>query len=409
MSRRSLLLRVSSLGAFLAAFAVACQAIIGLERPTGEPVAQVPDAAKEAAAPPVDTCPHVRIPKEPQQDDDPSTELPAFWLAVRRVAFAPKPDAGGRYYGFDLDQSCTCFDPDGGVTAFDGGEACRSRFSIVTVCDGVGGVDNAAAKMLEPYSNYDLDTLSGLDGLVADGRLGILLWVSRYNGRANDRSVTVGFVSSPGLFSTEGCSGPRGIDAGVDPDGGPLPHPPFWDGCDSWAAPEAEIIAGAGSVAPRRVADGYVVDGVLVVPGGQTTAPLAVGAGVIEMSAPHLVGTLAPRSGGGGFTLKGTIAGRAPVVTTLRSLVNIKLSGVPLCQVPGAYTQFREAICRNLDVPLQPRLDFTGVDCDGLTLATQIEAEPVRVEQSTAPPRPVPTDCDALLPATQTLDELCAR
>jgi hypothetical protein len=409
VSHRSLVLRVSALAALLTGFAVACQAIIGLERPTGEPGVERAEASTDAGAPPVDTCPHVRIPKEPQQDDDPATELPPFWLAVRRVAFAPKPDAGGRYYGFDLDHSCTCFDPDGGVTAFDGGEACRSKFAIVTVCDGIGGVDNAAAKMLEPYSSYDLDTLSGLDGLINDGRLGILLWVSKYNGRANDRSVTVGFVSSPGLFSTEGCSGPRDIDAGLDPDGGPLPHPPLWDGCDSWAAPQAEVIAGGGSVAPRRVADGYVVDGVLVVPGGQTTAPLAVGAGIIEMSAPHLVGTLAPRPDNRGYTLKGTIAGRAPVVSALRSLVNIKLSGVPLCQVPGAYTQFRDSICRNLDVPLQPRLDFTGVDCDGLTLASQVEAESVRVEESTAPPRPVPTDCDALLPQTQTLEQLCGR
>lgn len=397
---------------------LACQALIGLEDPQGEPVIKPEagvDAAPEAAPPRRDDCAHARLVDIPETDDDPSGKIPPFWAAVRQFELAPT-DGGlgdGAVPGFDIDNVCTCFGADdaGAQTDYDAAPSCVSKYaSGGVVCDQRNGIDNAIFRILQPYASiYDIDRLAGVNQRFADGRQGILFWVADYNGKANDRSVTVGAVISPGLYSLGACGGTRDVDAGVDPiDGGELPHPASWDGCDEWAVRASQVTFAGNNTVPTRVSQGYVRDYTLVIKGGGLSAPLAVGPNLVDIRAPFIQAKLVPMKGS--FGIAGTAAGRVPLVSVLRSASNLQLSGTIVCKSPFLFEQLKGAFCENLDVSLQDPLDFAGVECDGASVASLFVAEPAKIDNQ--PPRPdvtVPNACDAIIPPTATVADICAK
>ena len=250
--------------AALAACSAACSLLLGLEEPEGT----APPAASEGdAAAPSDPCAHAGTPARPETDEAPGMAVPPFWLAMR-AASAPART------GLDLDGVCTCSGGPGAIA--DGGATCTPRGGAPLACDAPEGVDDALRGWLATFpSTSPIQPEAELARAVARGESAVLLQIEGYNGLADDRSVTVGFAISDGLFTTacDPALAVNAVDAGCEGDSGFCA--PTWRGCDRWHPAAGHVTTSGASLVAVRRAEGWVRGGVLVVRGG-AEMPLAL-------------------------------------------------------------------------------------------------------------------------------------
>ncbi len=377
--------RLMTLAGASAALLVACQYVIGLHEPEGAlrpppPLDGGPDAP--------DLCAHALPPRPPEKDDDPKTVEPPFWLAVDHVDVT---NDGGTRPGLDLDGVCTCFE---GKTAFGGAGSCKPRAAAGTPCDGDGGVDNAFGGVLKPFASIaDINERIAVNKYIELGRSGVLLQISGYNGKANDKELSVAMVVAKGLLSDIGCDG--GTRGRQPSEEGGVTYSPVWDGCDQWAADDSAVLRDVVNrqVIGLAVAPGYVVDGYLVVAndtaaGGRSSLPFVFGGKLVPVLVPAFVGKLVRDEGDGGgprFRLEDVlVTGRMSVTTALGIVGLFKVPGDEakrFCESPAFFDVARRNICNAADTMTNRSLDnLPDSVCDALSLSLHMSARPATVD-----------------------------
>ena len=352
------------------ALAAACVSLAGLSGGDASPAPldAGADASPVEAAPPPDPCSHATYPGPPAKDDDPAGQVAPLVVAVREESLSRTID-GGASFGFDLDGVCTCF-PDT-TTAHGASPSCVAPEGGAAACDEDGGVDRQVNALLAAYT---VPTRAGAAGPT------LLMKVTKYNGRANDSEVFVGFVASAGIFDRKGCTSPND-EAGA-------PYPPTWRGCDKFALEESSLLP--GTIEPTSYMPGYVTDHVLVVPPAAKPVVYVLGTTSLVVSGAVLVVRLTPVDAqlqpidptpevGQLFHLEGTAAGRVSTSDALRAIAKEQAAndGGPLCGFGNFYSSVKHAfICPGADITTSPASDFKGLGCDALSLAASFVADP---------------------------------
>ncbi len=362
--------------AFMCGVAFACQSIIGLEAPQETP----------------DPCAHRQIPAPPTTDDDDGTAVPVQWYAVRTANIFVDPQM--QTPGYDLDGVCTC--QDGGAGARGAVDSCEP-YKTDPQCDYAEGIDNGLRRFVESQSQLagagvSLQSL-GIDDRAKGGQNTILVYLGDWNGKANDRSVNVGTLTSQGLAAVNNCTGavPQ-----ASTDGGTLPIPtggPHWDGCDRWSAAASQVVSQPPLTRPTITSGGYVTNGVIVVsPKSGGTTSLAVLGYPITVSAAN--STFNVRDGG----LQATVSGRLDPLSVLGAIgaANITTGSPPLCQTP-LFGTLVEAVCAQLDIANQQTNDFKKAKCDGLSAAMSLTAVPTLPPISVPDPSSISTPCKGVI------------
>lgn len=347
--------------------------------PHDEPAeAGPPDAVAppdDSGGPSVDPCLHAQPPGPPAADDAPDLDLPDIVLAVDKVTL------GAAVGGFDLDGTCTCDGRPGG--AHDAGPSC---VTTGVLCDLDGGVDNTLGVGSDQFGAF-LKVDSIPNGLIAAGRRGGLLVIRGYNGKANDKSVSVASYVSDGIRSDAGCP-----DASFDAKRGT--YTPGWCGNDPWSIDTASVAAGN---IPTTFGNGYVVDYHLVarVTSGDVRLPM----GDVQTIALHeaIVSAQLVPAGGGSSLFRisaGIVAGRASPHDVLAGF-GTQVVGGPVddggfaerfCQ-QAAFAQLKTQLCAGRDVTKSQLTDFTNAPCDSISTSVGFTALPaVMGEPYTAVP-----------------------
>lgn len=354
---------------------IACQAIVGLREPTVT----------------VDTCTHTAPPPPPAVDEDPNGAVGPLWFALRTISLYSAPD-GGAPAGLDLDGTCSCT----GVGAYGGGESC-SPYGVDPRCDYDGGVDNGLRRLIEGQSQ--LAAAPGLDieslGINERARLGsatLLVWLSGWNGKPNDKSVKVSVLVSQGLLVTGNCKGPppeAGAAQVTPPDGGPL-----WDGCDRWAAANTLLLPDPVPT-PGTVLDGYVSNGIVALAESSSNITISLPLLGSNVSMTSIRSSFRLLADGGDIT--GMFAGRMDAVTVARGLGVLQLGAGPpsICDT-AFFAGFVHGLCRNMDVTRTPSSDFVGKSCDSISAGFYVTARPVLPPVRT-PALPPVTGCEQLV------------
>lgn len=384
-------------GVLVGSLGSACQLVAGIERvDKGEGVPTAPststDAGGDGAPPgpaPPDPCQHARLPGPPDLDDAPTTELPTVVMAVDTSALKPTATS---LEGVDLDGVCTCDSrPD---TAHAGAGSCIGRGQ--TVCDGDGGVDSHFAATLAAFTSaFDRDDFTRVNETIALGRVSLLLFLRKYNGRANDRDVEVGIVASNGLRDSH-C--PNSVEGNFGF------FSPGWCGDDAWTVPPGTVVNGF----PIAYGAGHVNDYQLVV---DIDSVIAIPFGNVNIPAgsPTLFGRLIPL----GDDLKprdptrppqtpneerfyrvesGLIAARVAAADMLAglgsSILPDSVGGGRLCQSPSLYGIVHDHICDALDIAKSKKFDFyDGYACDAISTSVYFTAAPSRVGATDVTPQ----------------------
>ncbi len=396
--------RVGVAGVALGLFVAACQIVAGIERVdkvgTGPGAADADGAVdpnKDSGVP--DPCAHRAPPGPPDIDDDPTGDVGSFYLAIREfnLDVASAGDAGPP--GYDLDGVCTCERKAG--TAFDGKSSCNPRAGAAPVCDDPGGVDNASAKLLAPFGSVvPIDDAADVNKSISEGRRGILLQVNNYNGRANDKEITVGIILSAGIHDASGCG-----NGGVPQ----APFPPGWCGRDKWTVDPTSVIGTAPNYVATRLATGYVRDYNLVVE-TRAAALLYFGSTTLEMGSPLATGRLVPLDVNlkprdpsvpptpaekGLYRLDdGIFSGRIGARDLLAAVGTAKVprSTGRLCNSP-LFGTFKQGICEALDISKTKSFDFDpGSTCDAISTAALFRAELASVGDKRLEPES-PNEC----------------
>lgn len=367
------------------AIALACQSIVGLKEPT------------ETA----DPCTHAAVPDAPLVDDDPNTNLPGQWYAIQNINVINAPDGGAA--GYDLDGVCSC--QDGGAGFRGGIDSCDSWDSQERQCDLPDGIDNGLRRLLQKQAQLAVPGLNlnslGLDERAANGQNTIMVYLGKWNGKPNDKEVSVGTLVSQQLVAVDNCEGPVPM---LSLDGG-LPDVPIggarWNGCDRWSVAQSLIVVGI-SPQPAITAGGYVKNGVVVVSGG-IQATLAILGNPVSVKSAKSTFTVS------GDAIDGTLAGRLDPISVMRGLgaINLTTGSPPLCDTP-LFTQVVDTVCNALDIAQSTNNDFTlKKRCDGLSAGVTFHAIKVPAPIRALDPSESKA-CPSLLPDT-TIETVCGN
>lgn len=389
MRKRRLALVAFLVGGLL----VACQLVAGIDRVEKEDTpALLPDAGPEAAPAIPDPCSHAAPPPPPAKDDDPvfENQLAPFYVAMSEIHLFGKSDAGA-VEGYDLDGVCTCDDRVG--AAHEGGSACIGP----RTCDREGGIDNGTLSLLDLFGAFlppgvDLDTAASLNTRIALGDKGLLLVISNYNGRANDKEVNVGLIVSHGIQDGSGC----GTDMGVPNP----PYPPGWCGKDKWSVDPDAVIGAAPPYAPSLAASAYVTDHRLVISNEKGYFQVPFGDVSLTMFSPIVVATIVPLDAtgnprdpngpplgktDGNFRLDdGVMAGRLPASSMLAVSGALRAPGTAdagpdqkyLCQ-SGLFDVLKGSLCGTRDIASSKQVDFDPkATCDAISTTSTFRARP---------------------------------
>ncbi len=318
---------------------------------------------EDTGVPSNDPCKHAFPADPPAKDDDPGTELPAFYLALKTITVT-NPQ------GFDLDNVCTC---DSRPNTAQGGRSSCTPKQKNKDCDGDGGTDNSGATL---FSALPFQPGNSLDDQITndltEGRQGLLLYIQGWNGKPNDLDVHVGVVVSQGVKDPTGCGGtPTGKNH----------YPPQWCGQDRWTYQTGAIDPGN---TPHFLAPAYVSGNQLVFrsPGKAT---LFFGNATLGFNAPIMAGTLA--KSGSGYTLVGALAGRiesSDLLAAAGQFTDPENRGDPdtgagrkyICENTIVYSVISSTICGGRDIIRDPKLDFQDIACDSVSTSIGFTAEP---------------------------------
>lgn len=346
---------------------MACQFVAGIDRVEkldGRGDAGTGETGADGA---VDPCHHAVPPPEPAVDEDGDTELPPFYLAFRNVDVVAK--AGDTYGGFDLDGVCTCDDRPG--TAAKGTPSCTPR---LRQCDLDGGIDNRAAFLIEQFAPAGFSPSRSMNEGIAEGKRGILLYIKGYNGKKNDRRVTVGAMISHGIFDGTGCGSATGF----------MRSPPGWCGKDLWSYPVQHVKPTTKE--PLFQGNAYVNDGVLVF---RSDMPMTMffGRSLMTFGSPIAVGRI-EKTQAGLWKLQGMLAGRIPVTELLAATgasTDPTDGDAGLCTSPFFVT-VKKTLCEAVDIRKTDAFDFKDGACDAVSSAMSFTAEQASVgEEQTSP------------------------
>jgi hypothetical protein len=352
--------------------AIACAALVGLPDVPEPAAIGSNDAGDAEAEAPADPCAR-RAPPRPTADDPSSDPDQSFVVAMRAVDFGVRVDGGPRpLFGYDLDGVSTC--------CRDAPESCIPATGT-RHCDEEGGIDNSASDLLSSLALVAPEfSQEGVNRRIAQGLYTILFQVQHYNGTPNDRSVTVGVLSS------------RGIESQSSPDAS---TPPAWDGNDAWTV-DSDFILGSPDASPlvpgRFDARAYVSGGVLV---ASIDFPISLGVSGGNTVVVSLTGALVTAqvvdAGAGRYRLeRGQIAGRYATRALLGELPNVYALGAFICPGTATHAQLESLICKAADVNADPARDRTGAACDALSLGFGFTSDPARAGRVVKPPkRPV--------------------
>lgn len=337
-----------------------------------------PGGGNDAEAGPASPCTLYGPVGQPEKDDAPTVELPAFIVAVDDLIVSEStPEIGP--LGFDIDGTCTCDYRPG--NAKDGGSSCVPK-GDQPICDGDGGIDNSFGQLISTFSTFgSFADMTKVKERINSGRQTLLVYIRRYNGLANDRDVEIGLLPSDGV-RTPGCAG-----SVVNGDGD---YSPGWCGDDPWTTvPDGQQTDGT----PIVLANGYVNDYRFVVnlPG---TARVPLGPVPLEFGTPIITGKLTPldenmnpRAPGQAPTTEkekrlfkvdeGQLVGRMVVKSLLATLGAADVGGdaTRLCD-SILYVQLRKEICDAVDIARAPNLDFQSTTCDAISASLGFTAKP---------------------------------
>jgi hypothetical protein len=262
----------------------------------------------------------------------------SFISVLRRMDLESPPGFDFPYY--DLDGMCTTC-PDSGATS-----SCVAR---AEVCDDPDGVDRSLNKVLAPIfatTNSDITTA------LLEGRAGVLVQVSDYNGLADDPLVNVEFFFSVGLEGGDGAA----------------PIAPKFDGTDVYTI----LPSCFEGDQPRWRASGYVNRGRLITKLSDTVE-LATNF-ALPIAESVVVADIVEKDGKRWLS-KGTWGGRVNANQLLTGLANTTVASVALCNDPSTFASVKKVICDAADIttvnPTPP-----GSRCDALTLAGALEGAP---------------------------------
>lgn len=368
---------------------LACQIIAGIDEV--EKVPRPVDAGEDAdtGAPFVpDPCDHVRPPRDPA-NEDPGDELPDFVLALRTLSLVPSGDAG--LPGFDLDGVCTCDERPGSIEA--GASSCVRPGKA---CDADGGLDNNGARLIEQLAFVpDVNESINITSRINAGRQTLLVVISKYNGKANDKEVKLGLVPSDGIRQSDPSLRCKG--SVKDPIGDH--YSSAWCGQDPWSIVPGTVVPANGTplgFTPTAVGTGYVADYKLVVRLETGTTGLPFGPSRLELGSPETVMALVPldenlqpRDKSRAPTIaekrlwrieSGVLAGRLPARDLLAAAGTIPTPGSGgsehLCR-SGLFTELKEIVCEDLDIARTRSFDFVANRaCDALSMAVSFTADP---------------------------------
>ena len=365
--------------ALVAVALVACQVVAGIDRVEKvDPGSSTPDASDGDAkldSGPSDPCSHALPPPQPDNDDDRDAELPPFYLALRTLDVIAKE--GSLYRGFDLDGACTCDDRPG--TAFGGEASCTPK---VRQCDQDGGIDNKGAALFEKFAPTGYSPNEVANRGIAQGRRGLLLYIKNYNGKKNDRQVSVGLLVTHGIIDGSGC----GTTSGQ------VHSPPGWCGNDLWTFPVGQVKPTTKE--PLFQGNGYVNDGVLVFRSDEETTVL-FGGTLLPFGSPMMAARLGQNQDGH-WTLDGLLGGRLPVTDLLAAVGTIndpQGGGNGLCNNAALFGTVKKELCDAVDINKSNAFDFKQGACDGVSTAIAFTAEQASVgEERTEPPESHPCD-----------------
>lgn len=337
---------------------LACQVLLGVTDDEGTP------RPEGSAGSPSDPCTHAVPPAAPADASD-GVDLPPTWFAFTSLEGLPRSD--GRPVGFDLDGRCTGFGPG---TAFDGGGSCARQ-----VVDQLGGVDNAAQAMFASLPGaLGKAAFDSFEAAARAGAKTVLLYLSRYNGKPDDPSVSVKLVVSEPM-QTAMCDGGVASEAGAQ-----------LAGCDTWGYANGSLTTIDGGAVPSAPYEGFVSEGRLVVTG------FDVDLGTPALAIPIVGAVLVARFGdrptpGGGAvrTLTGTLAGRIAPTALLAAAARVPSS----CTAPGLEA-LRKSICDFRDMP-QSLSDDPSRPCTHVSVGLGFQAVQGKLgAQVTAPAAPPP-------------------
>lgn len=360
---------------------LSCQLVLGLDEPVTAAADAGPSEAGAAdAGGDADKCVHATVPAAP--DGGAAGGNISRWFAITAIEL---PAQAPKLRGLDLDESCTC-DPASGDTTK---SSCIGKDA--SRCDLANGVDDALSGLLQtvliPGSGGDPAKVAS--EAVRSGARTLLIYISGWNGLPNDADVSVGFVSSRGLFEAEGCvdAGSPDRDAAAfnltdaqSPNG--ARYSPRNDGCDRWSPVISldgtfpNLILNGGTV------HGYVVDRQLVAPFDEVAMVLL--GRKTSLRDGYLVATLGVLTGDSPVAaLSGTLAGRIEI-NELVAAVGASQVGKgddtgnyqAVCEaIPGLWSQsILPTLCDARDVMASKAFDGQDKSCDGVSVALGFRA-----------------------------------
>lgn len=338
----------------LGGVAAACTIVDSLQLPatSADSGAASPDAGTKDAY--VDPCRSTGLPGPPDPPVGTGPEGNTYFFAVDSVGFSPLTDGGG--VGLNLDNECTCPDP----------ESCVPLTPNNMHCDAVGrGIDNAVGQLVTGQAKtggYDVEGLS--QRALAAGRNGILIKIDQYNGEPNDSHVVFSFYVSAGP---------------AFPDGGfvGLVKPTF-TAADDWTVDRNGLVMGADPTKYVGInnTSATVTNGVFV---AQNLSGAVRFDSTLSIVMRSILFTGRLVKDGTGFRIEdGLLAGRWATSDALLDLGNLgdpTADGGKVCQNPLNYAALKAVICRAADIS-STGPDNTNVTCDALSLGLRFTAKP---------------------------------
>lgn len=293
-----------------------------------------------------DVCTPLKEPAKPAAADPGGTDTPLTFAMKQLVSNNSETP-----FGLDLDGLCTCFTDKGKTTP--GPDACKRTTSF---CDDQQsrGLDNAGATLFKQINAQGgVNMIEVENSLVAEGKIGIVIQISDYNGLANDDAVTVKFIRSAGVsggadFNTTQIWPTSGV---------------VYTSTDGWVVTQTLKTADGGALTVRN----------LVAHFAEVEVPFLVS----TPDPPKMRGAILTATIADGYAIPDLqIAGRTNTLKLVNQAGQLQTPFGTVCQslqINNLYKQFGSAACAVSDMPSDPANDRDlGTPCDAMSFGVKM-------------------------------------
>lgn len=355
-----------------------CTIINGLVVPTdaaGKPDAPVGEVGVPDSG---DGCDHLYPPPPPPGLDDGTISLEMV-VVMKELKLATQ--TGAVSVGYDLDGKCT-------KANVPESQTCLGKKDFAD--PGERGVDNNGGLVFNNFNSIPgqkkINVEDRANEGILEGKNSLLVRVTGYNGKPDDRSVSVSIYASPGLRDVNGNR----------------KAPEFLE-TEAWSLARSQFNEALSDL-PKATVGGYVANGKVVAELDAATIGLSaslsltltggVFTGVVDLSKPKPTMT------------SGIIAGRWAVTDMLRVIARQRTSdgGQALCDDTSNFDFAKAIICGELDILTDKRSDQKQaapplVNCDAVSVSVSFSTGPAslgpRVDEPPDEPCPgfVAGDC----------------